>query len=55
VGRALELMMSMRIRYLPVIDADGRVLGLINEVAIAHEYVRARGGGRCSRRCRVPR
>jgi AraC-like DNA-binding protein len=27
---------------LPVIDADQQVIGLIGEVAIAHEYVRAR-------------
>jgi CIC family chloride channel protein len=42
VSRALELMMSTRIRELPVVDADRRVLGWVGEATIAHEYVRAR-------------
>jgi CIC family chloride channel protein len=42
VSRALELMMSMGVRELPVIDGERRVLGFVGEVAIAHEYVRAR-------------
>lgn len=42
VSRALELMMSCGVRELPVVDVDRRVIGLVSEVAIAHEYVRAR-------------
>ena len=41
LGRALDLMMSMGVRELPVIDRDQRVLGLIDEAAIARAYMRA--------------
>jgi CIC family chloride channel protein len=42
VSRALDVMASLGVRELPVIDDDQRVLGLIDEAAIAHEYVRVR-------------
>ena len=41
-SRALLSMTSMGVRELPVIDDDQHVLGLIDEAAIAHEYVRVR-------------
>ena len=46
VSRALELMTSIGVRELPVVDDDQHVLGVIDEAAIAHEYVRVRAGGR---------
>ncbi len=46
VSRALDLMMSLGVRELPVIDADQRVLGLIDEAAIAREYMRSRAAER---------
>jgi CIC family chloride channel protein len=46
VSRALELMTSMGVRELPVVDDDQRVLGVLDEAAIAHEYVRVRAAGR---------
>ena len=42
VSRALDLMTSMGVRELPVVDNDMRVLGLIDEAAIAREYMRSR-------------
>ncbi|MBK9035270.1 MAG: chloride channel protein [Myxococcales bacterium] len=42
VNHALHVMMSMGVRELPVVDAERRVLGLLDEAAIAHEYMRAR-------------
>jgi CIC family chloride channel protein len=42
VNRALDLMMSMGVRELPVIDGEQRVLGLVDEAAIAHEFMRLR-------------
>jgi len=42
VSRALELMMSSGVRELPVVDGDQRVLGMIDEADVAHEYMRAR-------------
>ena len=46
VSRALDLMMSMGVRELPVVDDEQRVLGLIDEAAIAREYMRARAAER---------
>jgi len=46
VPRALELMLSMGVRELPVVDGDNRVVGLIDEAAIAHELMRARAAER---------
>ena len=46
VTRALDLMASLGVRELPVIDDDQHVLGLLDEAAIAHEYVRVRAAGR---------
>jgi CIC family chloride channel protein len=46
VSRALELMMSIGVRQLPVVDDDEHVLGLLDEAAIAHEYMRVRAAGR---------
>jgi CBS domain-containing protein len=46
MSRALELMTSIGVRELPVVDDDQRVLGVIDEAAIAHEYVRARAVAR---------
>jgi len=46
VSRALELMTSIGVRELPVVDDDDRVLGLVDEAAIAHEYVRVRAAAR---------
>ncbi len=42
ISEALQLMMSAGLRELPVIDADRRVLGMIDEAVIAREYIRAR-------------
>jgi CIC family chloride channel protein len=42
VSRALELMTSTGVRELPVVDDDHHVLGVVDEAAIAHEYVRVR-------------
>ncbi len=58
-SRALLLMTSIGVRELPVVDEDQHVLGLIDEAAIAHEYVRVRaaehaGGAASSDRLMVP-
>jgi CIC family chloride channel protein len=45
-SRALELMLSLGVRELPVVDDDQRVLGLIDEAAIVHEFVRERAAVR---------
>jgi chloride channel protein, CIC family len=42
VTRAIDLMTAMEVRELPVIDGDQHVLGLVDEAAIAREYMRAR-------------
>lgn len=46
VSRALDLMMSMGIREIPVLDDDQRFLGLVDEAAIAREFMRARAAAR---------
>jgi CIC family chloride channel protein len=46
VTRALEVMMSMGVRELPVVDEDERVLGMIDEATIVHEFVRGRANAR---------
>ena len=49
VSRALDMMTSMGVRELPVVDGERRVIGLVDEAAIAREFMRARrrsrGGG----------
>jgi CIC family chloride channel protein len=42
IAQALDVMMSMGVRALPVVDGEQRVLGLLDEAAIAHELVRRR-------------
>lgn len=42
VRTAYDLLLSSGLRELPIVDADRRVIGLINEVAVAHAYLRAR-------------
>jgi CBS-domain-containing membrane protein len=39
-------MTSIGVRELPVVDDDQHVLGVIDEAAIAHEYVRVRAARR---------
>jgi CBS domain-containing protein len=39
---AYNRLVTSGLRELPVVDAARRVIGLINEVAIAHAYLRAR-------------
>jgi CIC family chloride channel protein len=39
---ALEAMLSEGVRELPVVDAGGRLIGLVDETAIAHAYVQNR-------------
>jgi len=39
---ALELMTTEGVRALPVVDAEGRVLGMIDETAVALAYLHAR-------------
>lgn len=46
VSRALDLMASMGVRELPVVDGDQRVLGMIDEAAIAREYMRVHAAAR---------
>jgi predicted transcriptional regulator len=46
VSRALEMMTSMGVRELPVVDGDRRVLGLVDEASIAREFMRARAAER---------
>jgi CIC family chloride channel protein len=42
VSKALDVMLSVGVRELPVVDAEQRLLGLIDEAAIAREYMRVR-------------
>ena len=42
---AFDALQASKLRELPIIDKDGRVIGLIDEVAIAHAYLKA-GGAR---------
>ncbi len=49
VSRALDLMASIGVRELPVVDSNRRVVGMIDEAAIAREYVRTHAAGRASR------
>ena len=41
-SRALSVMHEHGLRQLPVVDAAGRVLGLVDEVTIAHAFLQAR-------------
>ena len=47
---ALEAMLQNGIREVPVIDDDGRFVGLIDESAIARAYLERRGNGRSGQR-----
>ena len=40
--KALEMMATMGVRELPVVDGEDRLLGLVDEAAIAREYMRLR-------------
>jgi CIC family chloride channel protein len=42
LSSALQTMLSEGLRELPLVDASGRVIGLIQETAIAHAYVEGR-------------
>jgi CIC family chloride channel protein len=44
LSRALETMLSEGVRELPLVDADGRLIALVDEASIAHAYVNARQG-----------
>ncbi len=46
VSRALDLMLSMGVRELPVVDGEGVLLGLVDEASIAHEFMRVRAAER---------
>jgi CIC family chloride channel protein len=46
VNRALDQMMSIGVRELPVVDDNRRLVGLVDEAAIAHEFMRARRAAR---------
>ncbi len=46
VSRALDQMTSMGVRELPVIDEERRVIGLLDEAAVAREFMRARAAER---------
>jgi CIC family chloride channel protein len=46
VSRALDQMTSMGVRELPVVDDTQRLLGLVDEAAIAHEFMRVRRAAR---------
>jgi CBS domain-containing protein len=45
---ALETMMSMGLRELPIVDENRRVLGMIDEASIAREYMRVRASERAT-------
>jgi CIC family chloride channel protein len=45
---AFEMMLAAQVRELPVIDEDRRVVGMIDEVALAHAYLEARRAARRS-------
>jgi CIC family chloride channel protein len=42
VRAAYDLLVSSGLRELPIVGADRRVVGLVNEVSIAHAYLQAR-------------
>ncbi|MGE0397761.1 MAG: chloride channel protein [Kofleriaceae bacterium] len=42
LGAALSIMSANGLRVLPIVDDDRRVIALVDEPAIAHEYLRAR-------------
>lgn len=46
VSRALDMMTSMGVREIPVIDEERRVIGLVDEASIAREFMRARAAER---------
>jgi CIC family chloride channel protein len=48
VTRALDLMKSIGVRELPVVDGDLHVLGMLDEAAVAREYMRARAAERAA-------
>ncbi len=44
--RALDLMLAMGVRELPVVDAEQRVVGFVDEAEIAREFMRVRAAER---------
>ena len=44
VRAAFEAMLSQGIRELPVTDAEGAIIGFVDETSIAHAYIAARAG-----------
>lgn len=46
VSEALDIILSAGVRELPVVDAGLRVLGMLDEAALAREYMRMRATGR---------
>jgi CBS domain-containing protein len=48
--RALERMRSEQVRELPVVDDENRVIGFVDEGALAHLYLRATPGPPSSRK-----
>jgi CIC family chloride channel protein len=46
VTHAVDLMASLGVSELPVVDAEHHVLGMVHELAIAREYMRARAAER---------
>lgn len=52
--KAFQLMRHQGIRELPVIDEDRRIIGFIDEGALAHAYLRATAGPDDARSSRLP-
>lgn len=48
VQRALDKMRELGVRQLPVLDLEGRVAGLIDEAAVAHELLRVHAARKAS-------
>ncbi|MEO7096981.1 MAG: chloride channel protein [Polyangiales bacterium] len=46
VSEALDIILSAGVRELPVVDSELRVLGMLDEAALAREYMRARATAR---------
>jgi CIC family chloride channel protein len=40
--RTFEAMLAEGVRELPAVDADGRIVGFVDETSIAHAHVNAR-------------
>lgn len=46
VGQVLDLMAALGLRELPVVDDAGQLVGVVDEVTIAHAFVKARAAAR---------